>query len=296
MCSYICNKQKAKFINTKALAKFLTSLDSEWPYISITGGEPLLHPDFEEVLRLIKGKRRFVTLTTNGVFLKTKAEIIAKSQINILIVSIDGQEEIHDRIRGVKGTYKKATEGIKDLLSYEKRPLIFLNCSISSLNFDKLSKLIGIAEDLGVDGLNFQHLWFLNGNLKLGENLKVVPKELRDFDLTTLWEELKKLKSNKLSINIFPKLSFFEIVRYYQTAINFKPRFTNKGTDCPWHHMIVKTNGDVIQCNKYVMGNIEKNSFWEIWNGAKYKKFRTNFLKKNRSMPECYRCCNYFRD
>ncbi|MCL5094272.1 MAG: radical SAM protein [Patescibacteria group bacterium] len=296
MCSYICNKQNTPFIDVSSLNKFIKSVDSEWPYISITGGEPLFHPELDAILRTAKGDKRFVTLTTNGVLLKEKAKIIAESSINTLIVSLDGPGKIHDKIRGIKGTYKKATDGIKTILSYEKRPLVFINCSINSLNFNKLNEVKKIAENLGVDGINFQHLWFLNKDSSLGTNQKIIPKDLREFDLTTLWEELKKLKSNKIAVNIFPKLSFFEIVRYYQTAINFKPRFTNKGTDCPWHHMIIKTNGDIIQCNKYIMGNIENQSFEKIWNGSKYRKFRASFLRKGRYLPECIRCCNYFRD
>ena len=54
-------------------------------------------------------------------------------------------------------------------------------------------------------------------------------------------------------------------------------------------------NGDVLMCphdwgKKLIMGNIKRNSFYDIWNSNKWKKVRNNLNKADRSISPCNVC------
>ena len=84
--------------------------------VILRGGEPFLFPDIVELLEYINSKRIFVSLDTNGTLLKKyAADIVRIGNIHITI-SVDGPEEIHDQVRGMKGCYRKIKECVDRLL------------------------------------------------------------------------------------------------------------------------------------------------------------------------------------
>ena len=97
----------------------------DFKVVGITGGEPYMREDLKEIMKIIIEKQRklkYLFITTNGTLtdriIKTLREILdemldAYGDLRLVqLISIDGPEEIHDYIRGVKGTYKKAIKTI----------------------------------------------------------------------------------------------------------------------------------------------------------------------------------------
>ncbi len=93
--------------------------------INVTGGEPLLRGDLAQVIRAMRraAPRARIVLSTNGL-LPSRLGDLLRAQDDIAVrVSIDAIGDLHDSIRGVKGTYEKALEslevarqhGVKDL-------------------------------------------------------------------------------------------------------------------------------------------------------------------------------------
>jgi MoaA/NifB/PqqE/SkfB family radical SAM enzyme len=70
-------------------------------FVDFTGGEPLLNPDLPEFLEIAKKLNFITSVTTNALVFKKYAEKLG-GKIDLLHFSIDGTEEIHDKIRGVK--------------------------------------------------------------------------------------------------------------------------------------------------------------------------------------------------
>ncbi len=128
------------------------------PIISLTGGEPLLHPQVVDFIRELKRRGFLCSLTTNGSFLQARAAELCESGLDLLVVSIDGCEETHDRIRS-QGAYKKAVAGIEEILRMPDRPLVAISTVIMDNNHTELQESFSLAEALGVDMLNFNHLW-----------------------------------------------------------------------------------------------------------------------------------------
>lgn len=79
--------------------------------LSITGGEPLIHPDIMEILSYAKEKDFKISLSTNADFFKENTELL--KYIDILGIPLDSNVmEEHDRVRG-KGSYNSVLDTIK---------------------------------------------------------------------------------------------------------------------------------------------------------------------------------------
>ncbi|HWP97070.1 MAG TPA: radical SAM protein [Syntrophomonadaceae bacterium] len=89
--------------------------------ITITGGEPLLHPHFFSLLNSLE--HPFGVLTNGTLIDSTTAQRLVESRPAFVQVSIEGREKTHEAIRG-KGSYRAAVEGIKNLTRLNQRVII----------------------------------------------------------------------------------------------------------------------------------------------------------------------------
>jgi len=118
-------------------------------YLRFTGGEPLLRRDLFQIMRkanMAKFKR--VTLQTNGLLLKKLHQEINESPITKVAVSIDGLEASNDLIRGIKGYFKLAMEGISLLKNKQ------INI-VATLNGRSAGELEGLADAARQAGAGF---------------------------------------------------------------------------------------------------------------------------------------------
>jgi hopanoid biosynthesis associated radical SAM protein HpnH len=83
------------------------------PVVSIAGGEPLMHPQIDEIVSGIVGQKRFVYLCTNGLLLKRALKVLKPSPYFAFVVHLDGLRETHDRSVGRRGVYDVAIKGIQ---------------------------------------------------------------------------------------------------------------------------------------------------------------------------------------
>jgi MoaA/NifB/PqqE/SkfB family radical SAM enzyme len=83
------------------------------PVVSVCGGEPLLYPDIEELLRGLLARRKHVYLCTNGLLLARKIAMLPRSPRLFINVHLDGMEATHDRLVGQQGAFAAVVEGIQ---------------------------------------------------------------------------------------------------------------------------------------------------------------------------------------
>jgi len=76
------------------------------PIVSITGGEPLLHQDVADFIVYAKANNHLCTLVTNGWMLAKRAQELCDAGLDLLTVSLDGPQDIHNSIRG-NGSYER---------------------------------------------------------------------------------------------------------------------------------------------------------------------------------------------
>ena len=103
-------------------------------HLTITGGEPFLRKDFVEIIDNILSKNPVpqISINSNGFYIERIKKFIPelvdkhKNTEFTLSISLDGPEEIHDKVRVFKGAYKRALETINEIKYLRKKPNFFL--------------------------------------------------------------------------------------------------------------------------------------------------------------------------
>jgi SynChlorMet cassette radical SAM/SPASM protein ScmF len=124
--------------------------------VKLTGGEPLLHPDFIKMVDLIHEKNLGMVIETNGTLMTPELASYLKnySTLSHISVSLDGATSaIHDPFRGVKGSFEKACNGIVSLVEKGYRPQVIM--SLHSGNVGEIEALVRLAEKMGAGSVKF---------------------------------------------------------------------------------------------------------------------------------------------
>ncbi|MGB2896839.1 MAG: SynChlorMet cassette radical SAM/SPASM protein ScmF [Anaerolineales bacterium] len=126
--------------------------------VKLTGGEPLLHPRFLELLAIVRREELGLTLETNGMLCTPEvAAEIARIPQRFVSISIDGADAAtHEWVRGVKGSFERAQQAVRNLVAVGIRPQIIM--TLLRENFDQLAAIVRLAEELGAASVKFNVL------------------------------------------------------------------------------------------------------------------------------------------
>jgi hopanoid biosynthesis associated radical SAM protein HpnH len=83
------------------------------PMVSIAGGEPLIHPEIDEIVRQLIARKKFVYLCTNAILMEKKLDLFKPSPYFAWAVHMDGLRERHDASVCRDGVFDKAVAAIK---------------------------------------------------------------------------------------------------------------------------------------------------------------------------------------
>lgn len=118
----------------------------------VTGGEPLLHPRWEELVACLPGKGFRSVLVTNGVLLPgTAEEMLPFHEIQI---SLDGLEEGHDHLRG-RGSFHRALQGLRHVRELGKE--VSVATVVHSHNLNELEELGDLLRREGVSAWTLEY-------------------------------------------------------------------------------------------------------------------------------------------
>lgn len=291
------------------LKKFIDDVSSFRPNITLFGGEPLLYPACLQLIRYIKSKNMHCLMITNGSLLSDYAKDLAKTGLDELNVSLDGEKQLHDSIRGMPGAFDKITRGLKEIKNKKfKKPLINLECTITRYNYEHLEDLLVVASKVGADSLTYHNLIFLGEDLikkqkSYDEILGCSSADWEGFVFKPeikpdeLYAKIQKILQGKypFSVDFYPNLSRAGLKDYYENA-SYLPQEYPARCLSPWMVAYVFPDGEVRPCLNfsYFYGNIKNDKFTKLWNNEKAINFRRQ-LKQNRIFPVCIRCTELYR-
>ena len=122
--------------------------------ISLTGGEPTLHPDFFEILDFIKKHfpKSNITLLTNGrrfYYINFAKNLWRHKNISIAVSLLGHNAITHDAITGTKGSFKQTISGLKNLIftKIDKSQKIEIRVIACRLNLRFIPKIIKFLKD-----------------------------------------------------------------------------------------------------------------------------------------------------
>jgi MoaA/NifB/PqqE/SkfB family radical SAM enzyme len=118
--------------------------------VKFLGGEPMLRPDIGELVEETRRLGMRAAMVTNGFKIPERMDVVRR--LSELVISLDGDEEAHDRQRG-KGTWKRVMRAV-EICAAEKIEF-FLSAVVTRRSFDQIDWLIATARRLGVM-VNFQ--------------------------------------------------------------------------------------------------------------------------------------------
>lgn len=123
--------------------------------VKLTGGEPLLHPKIHELLKIIKDYGIRLIVETNGVLCTPElAQLMFECKNPFVSVSLDGVDpDTHEWVRGVKGCFEAALEGIRNLVSVGFKPQIIM--TVMRHNKAQMEAVVRLAEAIGAGSVKF---------------------------------------------------------------------------------------------------------------------------------------------
>lgn len=256
--------------------------------INLTGGEPLVHPNFFEMANEIVLRGYKLGILTNGTLMTDiAAKKIAELKPMFVQVSLDGCEETHNKIRGT-GAFQKALMGIDMLKKYEVKVLV--SFTAQKQNIQDFSKLVKICHKHNVDKIWWDRV--VTENKGDTEKLALSTKEFKDL--------VKKTNRIKFLYSLLRR----SIIVSTERALQF-----NGNTACGYkcsvgeNLLIILANGDIMACRRlpFVFGNISDGSINEILKASPdYQRLCDlsipNDCKNCKDLSRCYggsKCVTY---
>ncbi len=308
---YSGNKEYMEFPQQR-LKEIIDEVSVFKPIIKVNFIEPLIYKGLSEIVHYTKEKGLTFYTITNGWHLKKSAEWLAESCVDLIRVSLDGTESVHDSLRGIPGSYERTLNGLQELIEIKnrkglKKPIIGLCYTISNHNYFNLINFMDELRKLHILKyiyVNFNHLFYTT-DWEVAQTKKESPlfKDLTksstqnikfdEIDLDVLSSQIKRLQNkydNKDYHYFFsPNLKLEDLKTYYNpNAVMFH------GTPCylPWYLAQVNITGDIGvygHCILPPFGNIMNESFMDVWNSKKAVDIRKQ-LKERGSYTGCNKC------
>jgi radical SAM protein with 4Fe4S-binding SPASM domain len=302
-------------LTTAQIKSFVDEIAWFRPYVSFTGGEPLVRKDIEELIAHIHSKNLITALNTNCTLLEEKAPSLIGAGLDYVFCSLDGVPNIDDTIRLGECSAERAVKGIKALVAQKKRlktllPIVQVQFTLTRENQGSILETAEfIDKELNVDVFGIVPGVFTTEELS-AETSRLYEKEfgiiqrywegfIRDvsgMDPVTIERQISELTKRRwdFRLRLYPPIRYkdFSFKEYF-----LKPDkvFGDIFCSTPYVFTQLQPNGDIATCGShpdYVAGNILKERFMDIWNGEKYRKFRA-FLKR-RLFPSCPRCWGFY--
>ena len=229
-------------------------VDMKIPYVAISGGEPLLHPEFFEISDFIRKGGASLKVETNGLRIDRKAaKRIAEMNFRSVQVSVDGATQAaHDKLR-LNGDWQKTIDTIKYLIEDGvNTEIVFVP---TKFNIHEIGDAIDLAASLGVYG-------FYTGKImrigRAAQNWSILAPSEEDYN--KFFVELKKKTDEykgRMKVYYYP----------YDVIEELKYRLKS-----PSATLLVIPNGKVklIGPLPFICGDVRKHSLREVWD--RYRK------------------------
>lgn len=135
----------------------LDQIKSHAHLVKLTGGEPTLHPEFEQIAAYLGQLDVSFSIFTNGCWL-TPERLVAflqtVPQLRGLLISLHGATPAaHQAFNGVRGSFERAVGSIQ--LATQAGLLVTISAVIHRENLDQLGAIPALARDLGADHVVF---------------------------------------------------------------------------------------------------------------------------------------------
>jgi len=249
------------------LSRQLVAMGTE--NIILSGGETLMRDDWADIAGCLLELGAQVGIITNGIALDSDQVLATMQQLHQrsggtfgLGISLDGVEQAHESIRGIKGSFKRTVRAMERARDAGLR--VFVLTTVHRQNFDDLPKLRDLIFELEPFAWQFQTV---NVYGRMKDRRDWLLTEEQYVGLAEFLAENRRLRPER------PRTDPADCVGYF-TDMERQLR------DSPWagcqagiRVLGIESNGNIKGCLSlldpvFVEGNVRETSLEEIWDGA----------------------------
>lgn len=258
------------------------------PYFSITGGDPILHPDFWRLLELFKENHvRFGILGNPFHLNDDTCKRLHSYGCEFYQLSLDGLKETHDYFRK-DGSFDTTIEKISTI----KKAGIHANImtTVSKTNIDEIPYIIDEVVENEVDLFSFARYCATS----LEKNVQMSPIEYHDL-LEECWKRFKKYENKQTQFNLKDHLwtLFLYEKGLFEIPDGLKEDTIYDGCNCGNSHLTILPSGEVYACRRMEspIGNALNEEILDIFFGEKMDNYRQYEKFEKCSKCELLRFC-----
>ncbi len=231
-------------------------------------GEPYLHPDFIDLVKIASSNGIYTATSTNAHYLdEENARKTVESGLDRLIISIDGTTQDTYSSYRVGGKLDKVLEGAKNIVHWKKKlgsstPHTIFQFLVVKPNEHQMQDVQRLGKEIGIDEVAFKTAQIYDYEDGSG----LIPENDR-------YSRYRKGADGKYRV---------------------KNRLLNHCWKL-WHSCVITWDGKVVPCcfdkdAEYVMGDLKEQTFREIWNSDRYNEFRSSVLRSRSEIEMCTNC------
>ncbi|MDH5189870.1 MAG: radical SAM protein [Gammaproteobacteria bacterium] len=243
-------------------------------FVNVTGGEPFLRRDLEEIVEVAYTKASRIVISTSGWHVERIIKMAERFPDIGIRVSIEGLSQKNDFLRGRNGGFDRALKVLLTLKEMGVKDIGF-GITVSNKNSADMLQLHALSQELGMEFATaaFHNSYYFHKDDNVITNQDEVVGNFHE-----LIERLMKENSPKSWFRAFFNLG---LINYIKNGKRMLP--CEAGTA----NFFIEPYGDVYPCNgleerywKESMGNIHNaNSFEEIWFSDKANQVREKVRK-----------------
>lgn len=224
-------------------------MDHEVPYLSFSGGEPMLHPHFYEMVERVTARDSQLKIETNGHYLTPENCARLKDLgVKAVQVSLDGATSATFGRMRVRGEFDRTVDGVRNLA--KAGVPIEVNFSPAAFNIHEAARIVDLAHELGAFSFYSGRTMFTGNAVKAWRHLAVTDEQYDEYfgTLRTKQQEYE----GRMRVN-FHEAGLLEELRYRL------------------HHpaalLIVLPNGlvKIINALPFICGDLRSEPLAQVW-------------------------------
>lgn len=263
---YMCNTwQFPSSPKDEISPSVVAKLPAGLKFINITGGEPFLREDLEEIVKIALGKTERLVISSNGYYTERMIALAEKfPQIGVRI-SLEGLPAANDKLRGMPDGFDHALRSLLQLRAMGLKDVGF-GITVSDVNVKDMIELYRLADSMGLEfaTASTHNSYYFHKHDNAFKDPEMVAREFENVS-----RELLKSKRVK---NWFRAYFNYGMANYVRGGKRLLP--CEVGTDM----FFLDPCGRIMPCNgmdaEMPMGDLNTHSFDEIWRSPQAEKVR----------------------
>lgn len=261
--------------------------------VTVIGGEAYLRDDWLEIIRAVRAHKMTCTMTTGGRGLTLERTRAAKEAgLESVSVSVDGLEDTHDALRGVKGSFASAMEAFQNLRAAGIR--FSANTQIGRQNLREIPDVFERLVEAGI------HSWQVQLTVAMGRAADEPHLLLEPYQMLEVMPMIARIaeRARAAKVRVWPGNNIGYFGPYESVLRGTLPRGHMASCGAGRSTLGIEANGDIKGCPSlptadYVGGNIRENSLRDIWERAAPLRFT-----RDRTVNDLWGICRgcYYAD